>query len=250
MRFHVVIPARFASTRLPGKPLLDIHGEPMIQHVYRRGVESGAQTVLVATDDARIAEAVRNFGATVCMTDPAHQSGTDRLAEVARNFDWPDDDIVVNLQGDEPMMPPHLLALVAQTLFDHPQASVATIGVPLSEEQVFDSNAVKLVTDRFGMALYFSRAPIPWKRGRFEDRQTDPQGMYRHLGLYAYRVGFLRRFASWEVAPIEREESLEQLRVLWQGERIAVAIVGEPPPTGIDTPEDYQRLLREMSGSV
>jgi 3-deoxy-manno-octulosonate cytidylyltransferase (CMP-KDO synthetase) len=247
MRFHVVIPARFASTRLPGKPLLDIHGEPMIQHVHRRGVESGAQTVLIATDDARIAETAQAFGATVCMTDPGHQSGTDRLAEVAGTLDWPDDDIVVNLQGDEPMMPPRLLTQVARKLFDRPEASVATLGVPLTDEQVFDSNAVKLVTDRQGMALYFSRAPIPWKRGRFEDRQADAQGMYRHLGLYAYRVGFLRRFASWEVAPIENDESLEQLRVLWQGERIVVEIVDTPPPTGIDTPEDYQRLLDEMS---
>lgn len=249
MQFHVVIPARYASTRLPGKPLLDIQGRPMIWHVWQRGLESGAASVIIATDDQHIAAAAEEFGAWVCMTDPNHQSGTDRLAEVARMMNWGDDEIVVNLQGDEPMMPPNLLSDVAWRLFNCPDASVATLAVPMTPEQVYDSNAVKVVTDRFGMALYFSRAPIPWKRGVFEDRYMDAAGMYRHLGLYAYRAGFLRRFATWPPAPVEQAESLEQLRVLWQGERIVVSTVAQPPPVGIDTWDDYQRLLGELGNS-
>jgi len=243
MRYHVVIPARHASTRLPGKPLLDIAGRPMVWHVYQRAVESRAHRVVVATDDQRVHEAVCAFEGDVCMTADHHQSGTDRIAEVALSMGWGDDELVVNLQGDEPLMPPQLLDKVAETLHAHPDASVATLGVPLAADEIFNSNAVKLVTDRDGMALYFSRAAIPWKRGEFEQRREDPGGMYRHLGLYAYRVGFLRRYVTWEPAPIEQQESLEQLRVLWQGERIAVAIVDSAPPAGVDTEEDYLRVL-------
>lgn len=246
MSFKVVIPARYASTRLPGKPLLDIQGRPMIWHAHQRALESAADQVVIATDDQRIAEAAHAFGAQVCMTSPDHQSGTDRLAEVVRVLGWEQDAILVNLQGDEPMMPPALLDAVARRLQQTPQASMATLGVPLHTDQVFDSNAVKLVTDSNGLALYFSRAPIPWKRGIFEQGEEDPRGMYRHLGLYAYRGGFLQRYADWAPAPIEQHEALEQLRVLWQGERIVVEIVDQPPPTGIDTEEDYRRLLREL----
>lgn len=242
MSYHVVIPARHASSRLPGKPLLEIAGRPMIWHVCQRARESGASRVVVATDDERIAEAVCAFEGEVCMTSAEHQSGTDRIAEVAAIMGWADDEVVVNLQGDEPLMPAALLDRVADTLHAHPAAAMATLGVPLAEEEVFDSNAVKLVTDRHGMALYFSRAPIPWKRGLFEQRQASPAGMYRHLGLYAYRAGFLRRFVTWQPAPLEELESLEQLRVLWHGERIAVGIVEQAPPAGIDTEADYRRV--------
>lgn len=242
---HVVIPSRYASSRLPGKPLLDIGGKPMVQHVYERALESAVGDVVIATDDQRIADAARGFGAEVCMTAEDHPSGTDRIAEVAKKMGWADDDIVVNLQGDEPLMPPELLQKVATTLQENTHASLSTLGVPLQSGQVFDSNAVKLVTDHKGMALYFSRAPIPWKRGEFEQgaEQPSPEGMYRHLGIYAYRVGFLHRYVTWAPAPIETQEALEQLRVLWKGERIAVAIVPEAPPAGVDTAEDYQRLI-------
>lgn len=243
MRYHVVIPARHASSRLPGKPLLDIAGRPMVWHVCQRAFESSAHRVVVATDDPRIADAVCAFEGEVCMTGSHHRSGTDRIAEVAGLMGWDDDEVVVNLQGDEPLMPPELLDRVAQALHDHPAASVATLGVPMQAEEVFNSNAVKVVTDRHGMALYFSRAPIPWKRGVFEEGRGSPEGMYRHLGLYAYRVGFLRRYVEWEPAPIEQQEALEQLRVLWQGERIAVATVREAPPAGVDTEEDYRRVV-------
>jgi len=246
--YHVVIPARYASQRLPGKPLLDIQGKPMIWHVFQRASESAAEDVVIATDDQRIAEAAEQFGARVCMTAASHQSGTDRIAEVATQMQWPDEAIVVNLQGDEPMMPAELLDKVAYSLYQHPEASMSTLAVPLDAGQVFDSNAVKLVTDCNGMALYFSRAPIPWKRGRFEQQQADAQGMLRHLGIYAYRVGFLKRYVGWSPAPIEQDESLEQLRVLWQGERIAVEVIAQAPPTGIDTHEDYQRLLQQLGG--
>jgi len=243
MRYHVVIPARHASSRLPGKPLLDIGGRPMVWHVCQRACESSAHSVVVATDDQRIADAVCAFEGDVRLTAAEHESGTDRIAEVAALMDWGDDELVVNLQGDEPLMPPALLDQVASTLHAHPEASVATLGVPLAVDEVFNSNAVKVVTDKNGMALYFSRAAIPWKRGQFEERVENPEGMYRHLGLYAYRVGFLRRYVEWEPAPIERQESLEQLRVLWQGERIAVAIAASAPPPGVDTEADYRRVL-------
>ncbi len=247
MRYHVVIPARFASTRLPGKPLLEIAGQPMIRHVWERAQESTAARVVVATDDSRIAEAVHAFGGEVCLTAANHQSGTDRIAEVAERMGWDEDTLVVNLQGDEPLMPPALLDRVAATLHAHPDAAMATLGVPLHADEVFDSNAVKLVTDRHGMALYFSRAPIPWKRGVFEQGEVRPEGMYRHLGIYAYRAGFLQRYQEWSPAPIEQDEALEQLRVLWAGERIAVGIVDEPPPAGVDTQEDYERVCAAIS---
>jgi 3-deoxy-manno-octulosonate cytidylyltransferase (CMP-KDO synthetase) len=241
-----VIPARYASTRLPGKPLLDIGGQPMIQHTWMRARESGAAQVVIATDDQRIADVARGFGADVCMTSNAHESGTDRIAEVARQLDWADADIVVNLQGDEPLMPPALLDQVAAALGESPDASMSTLAVQLDAEQVFDSNAVKVVCDRHGMALYFSRASIPWKRGQFEKGSEDARGMLRHLGIYAYRVGFLHRYVTWAPAPLEQQESLEQLRVLWNGERVVVDVAAQAPPPGVDSEADYQRLLRRL----
>lgn len=244
MTFKVVIPARFASSRLPGKPLLDIAGQPMIWHVYQKALASGAQQVVLATDDQRIADAAVAFGAEVCMTSDTHQSGTDRIEEVARQLGWSDETVVVNLQGDEPLMPTQLVSQVADLLDQHADCAMSTLAVPMAAEQVFDSNAVKVVTDDVGRALYFSRAPIPWHRGDFEQQNPNQASdLLRHLGIYAYRVGFLHRYVTWPPASIEQAESLEQLRVLANGERIAVGIADETPPPGVDTASDYERLL-------
>ena len=250
--FRVVIPARYASQRLPGKPLLDIAGKPMIQHVYERACESGAQDVVVATDDARIQEAVKGFSGQVCMTSAEHASGTDRIAEVTQTLGWSGDTIVVNLQGDEPLMPPQLLSQVAQALVSHSDADMSTLAVPLSEpDQLFDPNVVKVVVDREGYALYFSRASIPWKRDVFQFGAIPAtswlDGVHRHLGIYAYRAGFLAGYAKLPISPIERMESLEQLRVLWNGGRIAVDISGQAPPAGVDTAEDLMRVLAALT---
>jgi 3-deoxy-manno-octulosonate cytidylyltransferase (CMP-KDO synthetase) len=249
--FHVVIPARYASTRLPGKPLLDIAGKPMIRHVYERAVESGATEVVIATDDARIADAAAAFDARVCMTASDHASGTDRIAEAARAAGWPDDALIVNLQGDEPLMPPALLAQVAEALQAQPDAETATLAVPLDTvDQLFDPNVVKVVRDRRGMALYFSRATIPWKRDLFRsDSAPEPawaDGVLRHLGIYAYRAGFLARYTRLPVSPLEAAESLEQLRILWNGDRIVVAIAAEAPPAGVDTGADLERVIQAL----
>ena len=250
--FRVVIPARYASQRLPGKPLLDIAGKPMIQHVYERACESGADEVVIATDDARIQAAAQGFADLVCMTASDHSSGTDRIAEVAKMLEWSDDILVVNLQGDEPLMPPGLLAQVAGTLESHADSDMATLAVPISSPaQLFDTNVVKVVADRNGYALYFSRAAIPWKRDLF-DMNGEPQdswleGVYRHLGIYAYRAGFLSGYSDLPVSPIERMESLEQLRVLWNGGRIAVDVAVDAPPAGVDTAEDLARVVAALA---
>lgn len=250
--FSVVIPARYKSQRLPGKPLIEIGGKPMIEHVFARASESGAERVVIATDDERIRDCAIGFGAQVCMTSTQHTSGTDRIAEVVRQLDWPDDTRVVNLQGDEPLMPPALLRRVAVTLERHGDADMATLGVPLVDpEQLFDTNSVKVVADRAGYALYFSRAAIPWKRDVFDPAlpPTDAwlAGVYRHLGLYAYRAGYLAGYASLPVSPLEQFESLEQLRVLWNGGRIAIDFVDDAPPAGVDTGEDLQRVAAALS---
>lgn len=251
MNFKVVIPARYASTRLPGKPLLQIAGQPMIRHVHQRAVESGAGQIIVATDDQRIADCVRAFGGEVCLTDSSHRSGTDRIAEVVKQFAWGADEIVVNLQGDEPDMSPELLHQVAVDMDRHPDAVMTTLSARLSDpEQLFDPNVVKLVTDARGYALYFSRAPIPWNRDAWHhneaaERANLPegvQGYHRHIGLYAYRAGFLERYIRWQPAPLELIESLEQLRVLWHGERIHVSEAGVSPGQGVDTPRDLELL--------
>ncbi len=248
--FRVVIPARYASTRLPGKPLRAIAGRPMILHVCARARESGAKQVVVATDDQRIHAAVVAGGFEALMTDPAHPSGTDRIVEVVERLAWEDDAIVVNLQGDEPAMPAALLSQVADTLETHPQAVMATLGAPLQRAaDLADPNVVKLVTDRAGHALYFSRAAIPWYRDHFAsgmESLPDAHVVMRHIGLYAYRVGFLKTYAGLPVSPLEQAESLEQLRVLWNGYRIAVRAASEEPGQGVDTPADLQRILDEM----
>ncbi len=242
--FRVAIPARYGSTRFPGKPLITLAGRPLIEHVWRCGCDAGASEVVIATDDARIADAARRFGAEVAVTGSAHASGTDRLAEVAANRGWGDDDIVVNLQGDEPLTPPAILAQVAADLEAAPDAPMATLAAPLASEDADDPNTVKLVTDARGFALYFSRAPIPcWRDGR----SAGTEAYRRHLGIYAYRAGFLRRFATLPPAPLEQAERLEQLRALWHGYGIHVADAVALPGAGLDTPEDVERIAAELS---
>jgi 3-deoxy-manno-octulosonate cytidylyltransferase (CMP-KDO synthetase) len=247
MKFTVIIPARYGSTRFPGKPLADIHGKPMIQHVVERALDCGAAQVIVATDDERIAEAVRDFGGQVCMTSRHHESGTERLAEVVDILELDADELVVNVQGDEPFIPPANIQQVAENLNLHPQAEMATLAVRLREvEEVFNPNVVKVVTDKLGYALYFSRATVPYDRSRFLDEDNiDEVGDYylRHIGIYAYRAGFIRQYVNMTPSGLEQIESLEQLRVLWHGEKIHVDIAAETPPAGIDTPADLARIL-------
>lgn len=249
--FKVIIPARYASSRLPGKPLLDIGYQPMIQHVRERALESGAAQVVVATDDERIADAVRGFDGQVMLTSSDHHSGTDRVAEVARRLDWGTDDIVVNLQGDEPGMPSSLIGQVARDMAEHPHADVTTLASPIREhKQLFDPHVVKVVMRADGYALYFSRAPIPWHRDEFDQDRTqlpDAVRFFRHIGLYAYRVGFLESFVSMPPAPIEQAESLEQLRVLWNGGRIHISEALEPPGHGVDTVDDLNAAREAWS---
>lgn len=244
MGYKLVIPARYGSSRLPGKPLLTIAGKPLVVHVIERARECQADEIILATDDERIRAACEPLGVRVLMTSSEHATGTDRLAEVARLMGWPDDTLVVNLQGDEPLIPADLLDRLADNLAAHPQAAIATLCTPIhSARDLFDPHVVKVVRDRFGFALYFSRAPIPWERDAFgmeADRHHDHA--FRHLGLYAYRAGFLRSFAEWPEAPIEGLEKLEQLRALWQGARIHVDVVAEPPGHGVDTAEDLARV--------
>jgi 3-deoxy-manno-octulosonate cytidylyltransferase (CMP-KDO synthetase) len=244
--FTVLVPARYASTRLPGKPLADLAGKPMVVRVAERAQASGAARVAVATDDERIAAAVSRHGIECCMTRADHPTGTDRLAEAARMLQLPDDAIVVNVQGDEPLLEPALIRQMAELLAAHPDAAIATACHPIDDPaEAFNPNVVKVVLDRRGYALYFSRATIPWARDAFAaTREAVPPGLplYRHYGLYAYRVAFLREFPALPPAPIERFEALEQLRALWHGYRIVVAVTRGTPAPGVDTPEDLARV--------
>ncbi len=244
--FRVVIPARYGSSRLPGKPLLMLAGEPMIVHVHRLALSSGAAEVIVATDDERIRAACVAVGAAVEMTSVHHASGTDRIAEIAARRGWADDDVVVNVQGDEPLLPPALIGQVSALLEATPAASIATLATPIdSEADYLDPNVVKLVSRQDGLALYFSRAPVPWDRQGSAavppalDRHRDAR---RHLGLYAYRVGALRRLAAAAPDALEQREQLEQLRALAMGMSIVVADAVEPPGPGVDTPDDLARV--------
>lgn len=247
--FVVAIPARYASTRLPGKPLALIADEPMVLHVARRALLAGAREVWVATDDARIADAVRGLaGIHVAMTDPTHASGTDRLAECARQAGWADDTIVVNLQGDEPFAPAEGIRAVAVALAAG-GAPMATLATPVEDaETLFDPNVVKLVRNAQGDAMYFSRAPIPWHRDAFaRSHDSLPAGQWlRHIGIYSYRAGFLQQFAAMPPGTLEQVEALEQLRVLEAGHRISAALSPAPFPPGIDTAEDLARADARM----
>jgi 3-deoxy-manno-octulosonate cytidylyltransferase (CMP-KDO synthetase) len=253
MSFTVVIPARYGSTRLPGKPLLDIAGKPMVQRVWEQASRSAASSLVIATDDTRIRDVAQGFGAQVCMTSSEHPSGTDRLQQVARELGWDDEQIVVNVQGDEPLIPPAVIDQVAANLATRPQAGMATLCEPLEKlEELLNPNAVKVVADREGMALYFSRAPIPWPRDAFaQSREAMPsEGQWqRHIGIYAYRTRFLHQYVTWEPAPLELLESLEQLRALYNGERIHVAPALQPVPGGVDTQQDLDAVCASLGAA-
>lgn len=253
LSFKVVIPARFGSTRLPGKPLLNIAGKPMIVHVCERAQESGAEEIVVATDDDRIFNAVSELGIKAVMTRADHQSGTERIAEVAGLCNWESEQIIVNLQGDEPLIPPEYIRDVAQALFEQKQAGIATLAARIHDsEEIFNPNAVKVVLNKAGFALYFSRAPIPWDRDAFtlaEIKPTDKMPYLRHIGMYAYRVDFLQRYCRWEASPLESVEALEQLRILWHGEAILVKTVAKTPAAGVDTQADLLRVAQVLRQS-
>lgn len=242
LSFVVAIPARYASTRLPGKPLREIDGRPMIHHVIDRGLESGAGQVVVATDSREIADSVSGLDCEVRLTAGGHRSGTERLAECAALCEWPDDTIVVNLQGDEPLLPGELLHRAARDLSDHPAASVASLchRIDTAAERD-DPHAVKVVMDEAGFALYFSRAPVPFGGEASEVLPPEP-GWYRHIGIYAYRAGVLRELGRLAPTALEQSESLEQLRALGHGYRIHMGIVSGPLPPGVDTAADLERV--------
>jgi len=250
MRFTVVIPARYRSQRLPGKPLLEIAGKPMIRHVWERAGQAGASEVVIATDDIRIFDACETFGARVVMTSEEHSSGTDRIAEVSRELEWDDDELVVNVQGDEPLIPPPVIGQVASLLHGRPEAQMATLCTPIHDlSEYLDPNVVKLVAREDGSALYFSRAPIPWHRESAPSglaSQTRCRDALRHIGLYAYRAGALRALADTPASPLEMIERLEQLRALWLGYTILTDIAQEIPGPGVDTQlqlDEVRRLL-------
>ena len=250
MAFSVIIPARYQSSRFPGKPLVDIHGKTMVQWVYEKALAAGASQVVVATDDERIKATVEGFSGTVCMTSAEHESGTERLAEVVQLLGLPDDEVVVNVQGDEPFIPEQNIVQVAGNLVQFENAKMATLSVKIEDvDEAFNPNVVKVVTDAKGYALYFSRSTIPYDRDRFlNSKHLKPAQIgefyQRHIGIYAYTAGFIKDYIKLSVSPLEQIESLEQLRVLWHGHQIHVAEANAVPPPGIDTPEDLHRALR------
>ena len=239
MKFQVIIPARYASTRFPGKPLADLAGKPMVVHVCERAKKSGASAVHVATDDERIAQAVRSHGHSVVMTRADHPSGTDRLAEAAKKLKLRDSDVVVNVQGDEPLISPRLISQVARILEKNRKASISTACHAIHGDAT-SPNVVKVVLDREGYALYFSRSQIPYPR-------EAGGAVYRHAGIYGYRVSFLKKYARLKPAPLDKAEALEQLRALWHGYRIAVAVSETEIPPGVDTPQDLEAVRRMLS---
>ena len=246
MPYSIIIPSRYSATRLPGKPLLDINGKPLIQHVYERAIESAAREVIIATDDERIEKVATSFGARVCMTRSDHPSGTDRLSEVVSQLELSDDEIIVNLQGDEPVMPSVLLEQVANSLKNSPAASISTLCEPITlSEEVFDADIVKAIIDHSDYALYFSRAPVPWIRGNYDhkdhNKHVSVENCFRHIGLYAYRTGFLKGYPQLETCQIEQQEALEQLRAMYHGYRIKVEIAQAPAGIGVDTPADLEK---------
>jgi 3-deoxy-manno-octulosonate cytidylyltransferase (CMP-KDO synthetase) len=263
MSYTVIIPARFASSRLPGKPLMDIAGKPMIQHVWERAKESDASRVVIATEDQRVLEACQKFGADVVMTLATHESGTDRLQEVVAKLGLADEDIVVNVQGDEPLIPREAIAQVANNLALNSQAGISTLGEAITDKAtVCNPNAVKAVCDRAGFALYFSRAPMPWCRDEWStdalaSEQRDGQGalpdaapFMRHIGIYAYRVGFLHQFVTWPMGVLERVEKLEQLRAMENGVRIHIELACVNIPGGVDTEADLNAVRAHLLGKA
>ncbi|WP_373091993.1 3-deoxy-manno-octulosonate cytidylyltransferase [Zhongshania sp.] len=253
MSYTVIIPARFASSRLPGKPLLDIAGKPMIQHVWERAVDSDASRVVIATEDQRVFDVCQGFGAEVIMTLASHESGTDRLQEVVSKLQLSDEEIVVNVQGDEPLIPKAAIAQVAENLAAKPGAGIATLGEAINDiEVIFNPNAVKAVADRQSYALYFSRAPMPWCRDDWageELRLPDNAPFLRHIGIYAYRVSFLHEFVHWPMGVLESFEKLEQLRAMENGVRIHIATACVDIPGGVDTEADLQNVRKILAAS-
>lgn len=252
MEFRVVIPARYHSTRFPGKMLVDIAGKPMIQHVYERAIESGAESVIIATDDDRIRDAAEKFGATVCMTSPDHVTGTERLSEAVVALGYLEDEIIVNLQGDEPLIPPVVIRQVAEDLVKYENSRVATLFEPVKTiEELFNPNHVKVVMNKRGYALYFSRAPIAWDREHFTIPPKANQKLvtehFRHVGIYAFHVGFLQEYMEWESSPLEEMENLEQLRVLWNGGRVHLSQAKEAVPIDVNTEADLEIVRKLIS---
>ena len=245
MAYTIVIPARFASTRFPGKPLEKLAGKPIIQHVHECAKRSKASHIIIATDDERIAKSAEEFGADVCMTSDLHASGTERINEVITQRNIADNEIIVNLQGDEPLMPATCLDQVAELLGNDDSAVMATLSSPIeTPDDIFNSNIVKVVRDKDKRALYFSRAPIPWQRGEFDKNTSDLSiefNWQRHIGLYAYRAAYIKEYISLAPGPLEKIESLEQLRILWHGGKIIVDEAAEIPGPGIDTKEELQK---------
>lgn len=254
MSFIVVVPARYESSRLPGKVLADIQGKPMIQWVVEKAQASGAEKVIVATDNDKVAAVVEGFGGEVCRTREDHQSGTERLAEVVEKYQFSPEQVIVNVQGDEPFIPADNIAQVASNLSGQSLARMATLAVHIHDaEEAFNPNAVKVLTDKNGHALYFSRATIPYDRNRFlaAGQASEIGDFYlRHIGIYAYRAGFINEYVKWPASDLEKIESLEQLRVLWQGEKIHVAVAqSRTPVEGVDTPEDLEKA-REFAATL
>ncbi len=248
--YKIVIPARYGSSRLPGKPLIELAGKPMIQHVYERALATGIQDIVVATDDERIFDVAKAFGANVVMTSVDHENGTERIAEVAAKLGWQGDDVIVNVQGDEPLIPRELIELTAKGLLDNPQAGMASLCTPIRDAaEAFDPNAVKTVLDNNGFAMYFSRAPIPWDRDLYkqgQDQLTQLAPVYRHIGMYGYRVSFLQEYAKMEMTALEQAECLEQLRALCYGVKIHMAVIDQPPGHGVDTQDDVARVEAQI----
>jgi len=246
MEFRVVIPARYQSQRFPGKVLVDINGKPMIQHVYERAVESGAESVVIATDDCRVQEVAEAFGATVCMTASDHESGTERLAEAVVALDYDDNDIVLNVQGDQPLIPSKAIQQVAQALDEHDNVKVASICYPIADvADLINPNVVKVVLNRRHFAMYFSRACIPWDRDKSASKaKLGLSGEhFAHVGLYAFRVGFLQEYLAWPASPLEEMEKLEQLRILWHGVRIHMCVSKQKLPPEVNTEQDLEQVL-------
>lgn len=252
--FKVVVPARFGSSRLPGKPLLLLAGKPMIVHVCERALATGAEQVIVAVDDQRIADAVADLPVAAVMTRPDHASGTERLVEVVQRLGWEDQVLVVNLQGDEPLMEPELVQRLVSAFGARPESRAATLAARIERaEELFDPNVVKVVLDQRSLALYFSRAPIPWARDHFKaGAQVLPANVayWRHIGIYAYTAGFIRAYSKWPQSELEQVECLEQLRILWHGEGMLVLPVEQAPAAGVDTSDDVTRVERILQGRV
>ncbi|MFW0094348.1 MAG: 3-deoxy-manno-octulosonate cytidylyltransferase [Coxiella endosymbiont of Haemaphysalis qinghaiensis] len=245
VEFRVIIPVRYDSSRLPGKALADIAGKPMIRRVYECAVKSGAEDVVIATNDKRISTVAEDFGAAVCITSSDHQSGTERIAEAVVVLGLEDDEIVVCLQGDEPLITPEVIRKLAEDLDEHDNVKVASLCIPITDvNELFNPNTTKVVLNRRNYALYFSHAPIPWERFTFNSKESIKLNgsHFRHVGIYAYRVGFLEEYLSWNSCPAEKLEALEQLRILWHGGRIHMVVAKEKYMPSVDTEEDLQRV--------